>query len=107
MGNMKSVTEQELNELILDAEQMMIASEMKLWECMKIPPERWKEKKCHNDRTGFWVVAIIGRSVVYFNDIESGFVSSGYTEYGVIDSYVTNEVNLTDLVRNFSSYLTE
>lgn len=43
---------------------------------------------------GFWVVAIIGRFVAWFNDIEDGFNVSRYSKYGVIGEYWCNQDEL-------------
>jgi hypothetical protein len=43
---------------------------------------------------GFWVVAIMGERVVWFNDIEEGFNLSRYNEPGVIAEYWCNQDEL-------------
>lgn len=36
---------------------------LKFWEYIKIAPEKWQEKMMGNQGGGFWVVAILGKSV--------------------------------------------
>jgi len=43
---------------------------------------------------GFWVVAIFGNTVIWFNDIEDGFNRSQYSRFGVIDAYLCNQDQL-------------
>src|SRR4051812_13663333 len=44
----------------------------RLWEAVKIMPERWSNQQKHYDH-GSWVIAIIGSWVVWYDDIEEGF----------------------------------
>ena len=43
---------------------------------------------------GFWAVALIGPTVVWYNDIEEGFNRSRYSVYGQIDDYWRNDDEL-------------
>lgn len=47
---------------------------------------------------GFWVVAIFGSRVLYFNDHEEGFNISPYSKYGTIDEYNCGQSALYDTV---------
>jgi hypothetical protein len=54
------------------------------WDFIKIEPEKWKEKEYGTEGGGFWVVAIFGRQIIWYNDIEEGFNISFYKYYGEI-----------------------
>jgi hypothetical protein len=45
------------------------------------------KKLMEKQGNGFWVVGLIGRKVVYYNDIEEGFNISDYKTYGTVDGY--------------------
>ena len=75
----------------------MSAPARRLWDAIKIEPEKWRQHPYGHAGGGFWVVAVVGRSVIWFNDIEEGFNRSVYTTYGTIDDYWCNqdELNVT------------
>jgi hypothetical protein len=66
----------------------------RLWEVIRISPEKWKQHPHANRGGGFWVVGILGNWVIWYNDIEEGFNLSKYTTFGVIDEYFSNSDNL-------------
>lgn len=91
----KPVTESALWELILAAEARMAPPESKLWECVRIPPHKWKEPSYGDvGGGGFWVVGIIGNTVIWYNDIEEGFNRSSYVDFGTIGEYWCNQDEL-------------
>lgn len=59
-------------------------------------PSKWQLHPWGNLGGGFWVVAVLGNRVVWFNDIEEGFNISTFTEEGVIpsDQYWCNQDEL-------------
>ncbi len=67
------------------------------WQLIKIEPEKWSEPQYGDLGGGFWVVAICGKKVIWYNDIEDGFNISDYKEYGKITGYYCNqdELNLS------------
>ena len=73
---------------------------LKFWEYIKIVPEKWKEKTMGEEGGGFWVVAIIGKSVIYYNDIEEGYNLSTFTNYGEIDNYYCNQMELHEMIES-------
>jgi hypothetical protein len=52
------------------------------------------ERDFGDEGGGFWVVAILGHKVIWYNDIEGGFNTSTYKKYGQIDEYKCNQVDL-------------
>lgn len=55
---------------------MMSVPQQRLWEAIKVTPVKWHEPTYGIDGGGFWVVAIYGSTVVWYNDIEEGFNAS-------------------------------
>lgn len=49
-----------------------------LWETIRIDPQRWEQRPYGIGNGGFWVVALIGRTVLWYNDLEYGFQRSSY-----------------------------
>jgi hypothetical protein len=47
----------------------------------------------------FWVVGLIGKMVVWYNDIEDGFNISRYAIYGQISEYWCNQDDLDMSIR--------
>ncbi|AMC33884.1 hypothetical protein [Janthinobacterium sp. B9-8] len=72
----------------------MDADQLKLWEVIRITPEKWSQHTFGDLGGGFWVVAIFGEMVIWFNDIEDGFNRSNYKTYGTIEQYRCNQDEL-------------
>ncbi len=70
-----------------------------LWERIRIEPVKWSEASYGDERGGFWVVGLIGNTVIWYNDIEEGFNRSSYTKHGVIDQYLCNDDELNWVVQ--------
>ncbi len=87
-------TESELWDLINQAESRMSIPQMRLWETIRIDPIKWQQDSYGDLGNGFWVVGLIGKLVVWFNDIEDGFNISSYSEPGKIDEYCCNQDQL-------------
>lgn len=94
------ISEANLWQQIIEAENRMTIPQAKLWEVIKIDPVKWQETTYGKLGGGFWAVAVIGNLVVYYNDIEDGFNISHYQQYGVIADYWCNQDNLEWSVQN-------
>ncbi len=79
---------------------------LKFWEYIKIKPEKWIEKTMGNEGGGFWVVGIIGKSVIYFNDIEEGYNFSTFTIYGEIENYYPDQMELHEMIESLYGEIT-
>lgn len=64
------------------------------WDLIKIDPIKWEEKGYGEMGGGFWVVAICGNKVMWYNDIEEGFNISDYKTFGKIEYYSCNQDDL-------------
>ena len=76
------------------------------WQLIKIEPMKWQEVNYGKVGNGFWVVAICGHKIIWYNDIEHGFNISDYSTYGQIDGYYCNQdelnwsaIRLFDLIK--------
>ncbi|MBK8815510.1 MAG: hypothetical protein IPN42_08410 [Methylococcaceae bacterium] len=92
--NWQPVSESELLDMLNHAENRMTIDQLRLWEIIKIEPEKWQQHPFGNEGDGFWVVGILGQLVIWFNDIEYGFNVSRYKQYGSIDQYWCNQDKL-------------
>ncbi|WP_246175019.1 hypothetical protein [Tenacibaculum aiptasiae] len=92
------ITEKQLYSEIWDAEYKLEGKHLNFWNLINIGPEKWSEPNFGNEGGGFWVVAICGRKIIWYNDIEEGFNISDYTEYGKINGYYCNQDYLDEAV---------
>lgn len=88
------ISEAALWDLINAAEQRMSVQQARLWEVVRIPPQKWAEPSYGQTGGGFWAVAVIGATVVWFNDLEHGFNRSRYATFGTIDGFWCNQDDL-------------
>ena len=93
------LTEASLSDLIHAAQRRMTAAQGRLWEAIRMPPQKWKQTPYGDEGGGFWVVAVIGSRVVWYNDIEEGFNWSHYTVPGEIGEYWCNQDDLEHAVQ--------
>src|ERR1700743_1150278 len=84
------MTEEEIWDLINAAEARMTVRQSRFWDAIKILPEKWAQYPYGDHDDGFWAVALLGRRVIWYNNIEDGFNRSRYTSYGTIDEYWCN-----------------
>jgi hypothetical protein len=88
----------ELHDLIRKSEVEMSPAERRMWSLLRIPPAKWALHPCGNEGGGFWAVGIIGRNVIWYNDIEDGFNMSYYHEPGTILGYYCNQGSLQPVI---------
>ena len=72
----------------------MSSAQRRLWDAIGIVPKKWELHPWGDKGAGFWVVALIGQTVIWYNDIEDGFNRSYYSDFGVIDEYWCNQDEL-------------
>jgi hypothetical protein len=68
------------------------------WARIRIEPEKWRCSPWGDQGGGFWVIAIEGDQVLWYNDIEDGFNRSAFSERGMIDEYSTSQTKLTAIL---------
>jgi hypothetical protein len=94
MPEWKPVSEEALRDRVAQGEARMSPSQLRLWEAIRINPEKWQQHPYGDTGKGFWVVALIGRTVIWYNDIEEGFNRSHYSAYGQIEDCWCNQDEL-------------
>jgi hypothetical protein len=99
------ISEIEIWDAIIKAEGRMNAEQFRLWEAIKINPQKWSQLSYGEIGGGFWVVAIFGHSVVWYNDIEDGFNVSSYKKFGTIEEYFCNQTELEFTVQSILNLL--
>ncbi|WP_202350432.1 hypothetical protein [Mesorhizobium sp. 113-1-2] len=62
----------------------MSVAQRRLWDMISIDPEQWIHRTSAGDDLRIWVVALIGRTVISYNDLEHGFDRSNFVRYGEI-----------------------
>ncbi len=92
------ISEKELDNLIINDEKTLTGKLWNFWQLIKITPVKWMENEYGQEGGGFWVVAICGTKVIWYNDIEDGFNISDYKNYGEIDGYFCNQDELSWVV---------
>ncbi|EEH68981.1 hypothetical protein HMPREF0023_1491 [Acinetobacter sp. ATCC 27244] len=98
--NWTSIEEAEMLETINESYCRMTLEQRRLWEAIKLYPQKWSQEPYGDIGHGFWVVAIIGNTVIWFNDVEDGFNRSSFTEFGKINEYYCNQDDLECQIQN-------
>ena len=85
----------------------MPVENQRLWNAIRIEPEKWQQHPYGDAGGGFWTIAVIGRTAIWYNDIEDGFNRSVYSAYGTLDDYWCNEDELEVAIQYLASALSE
>ena len=92
--------EVDLWDMINNSWDRMTLEQRKYWEILKVDPVKWEEPQYGTLGGGFWVVAVFGNFVLWYNDIEDGFNLSQFKTYGKINEYYCNQDELEVTVQN-------
>ena len=90
-----SFSEEKLWDEINDGWSRMSFKQRNLWNVIKRNPEEWELKGYGS----CWVVALIGETVIYYNQFEHGFNRSPWSQFGIIDQYQSLQFGLEDAVQ--------
>jgi hypothetical protein len=99
MTTWQPISFDELYDLIIHTESQLMGELENLWKLIRILPEKWQHKTYCTESSGFWVVAIFGREVIWYNDIEGGFDIGEYNQYGYLLHYSSGQNHLIDLIK--------
>lgn len=94
----KSIELERLKTILQDSEKNLAPDQKEVWDDIKIEPEKWSEESKGHDFDGFWVVALLGDEIIWYNDISKGFNISEFKTYGTIDQYWDENTSLPDLL---------
>lgn len=92
------ISRQALQKRVEQGVARMTQSQLQLWRAIEIEPVKWAQHPYGDDGDGFWVVAIIGSVVIWYNDREDGFNRSVYSSFGEIEDYMCNSDELETAV---------
>lgn len=87
------------------AASRMTPEQARFLEAIRISLEKWKQTPYGVAGGGFWVVAILGSLVVWYNDIEEGFNYSKYFAFGEIGEYWCNQDDLEHALQTLLSFV--
>ncbi len=91
MMNWQPISEAQIWDEVNNSYERMSLPQRRLWEVIKIEPVKWAQSPYGDEGDGFWVVAIFGQTVIWYNDIEEGFNRSSYLISGRINEYFCNQ----------------
>lgn len=100
MKEWEAISEEAICDSINKSYERMSLEQRRIWGIIKIDPQKWSQEPYGNQGGGFWVVAIIGNTVIWFNDIEYGFNRSSFEKFGKIEEYYCNQDELEWQVQN-------
>lgn len=100
MATWLPISDAQLLELIEDAESAMPPAVGRFWHLIRVRPVKWDLPPWGDEGGGFWVVAILGRECVWYNDIEGGFNACPFEVVGRIGQYSCNQDHLGPLVQS-------
>jgi len=103
--NWAPIPEAALRDKIIEAEARMTPPIRRLWEAIRIPPQKWREPSYGQEGGGFWVVGLIGHHAIWYNDIEEGFNRASYRTPGELDEYFSNQDELEHVVQDVLSLI--
>jgi len=95
--------EHELLDIVNQAWKRMNLPERRLWEAIRIEPQKWQLDPWGKEGNGFWVVGIFGNRAIWYNDIEEGFNTSTWRTLGVLGEYWCNQDELEWTVNHLRS----
>ena len=88
----------ELAALIHAGQGLMDERMLRFWHLISIPPAKWALHPWADEDGGFWAVALLGHTVVWYNAVEEGFNVSHYSEIGTIAEYWCDQKQLQHVV---------
>jgi len=103
----KPISEAQVLDLINESRKCMNPLERRFWDAISFHPEKWQQHPYGASGSGFWAVAVIGRTVVWYNDIEHGFNRSQYLKFGQIpqDGYWCNQDDLEVQIKQLMDFV--
>jgi hypothetical protein len=97
----ESIAEAELLAELTAVESALDPPALALWQMIRIRPVKWQFHPQGDRVNDFWVVAIIGRQCIWYNDIEGGFEISPFSEFGTIRECGARQFELAHCLRQF------
>ncbi|MAK90015.1 MAG: hypothetical protein CMI03_15125 [Oceanospirillaceae bacterium] len=93
----KPLSETDLSNMLSDAESMLDEASHGFWSLSRLPrPELWQQHPWADEVCGFWVIAVMGKSCIYYNDLSKGFCVGQFSKWGIIDDYQPAKTSLPE-----------
>ncbi|MCB1588634.1 MAG: hypothetical protein KDI56_07010 [Xanthomonadales bacterium] len=105
MSGWEAVALEELRDLINQSLAQSSAESRRVFGLIQIPPEKWALPPWGDQGGGFWVIAVLGQSAIWYNDIEEGFNCSPFTRLGILDQYACDQLELHHWLFRLNHYL--
>ncbi|KLT68744.1 MULTISPECIES: hypothetical protein [unclassified Flavobacterium] len=105
MEEWEPISFNELSDEIQKSEPDLSEELSNFWQSIKIDPIKWSEKDYGDEGGGFWVVALCGDKIIWYNDIEEGFNISNYNKLGEIKDYCCNQDELSWAVEKLFNFI--
>lgn len=87
-------------DLLNSSRESMTFAQRRFWDVIRIQPEKWKQRGYGMSNGGFWAVAIIGPTVVWYNHLEYGFNRSRFARWGEIIEFGSNQFALEEAIQH-------
>ncbi|MEM1381487.1 MAG: hypothetical protein AAGH41_12770 [Pseudomonadota bacterium] len=81
------IDERDIFDLLITSQNNLRPSAARLWDAINIHPEAWEFTDSGRSEKRFWVVAILGRSAVWYNHIEEGYVLTPFSKWEKLERY--------------------
>lgn len=91
-----ALSEVKFYDILLKEEADLRPKAERMWDVVKIEPERWTARRYGSEAPSFWVIGLFGKRVIWYNEIEREFTVSSFETYGEIgegDSPCQNELS--------------
>lgn len=95
----------ELTSLIDNGVARLDIVQKRFWGTVQISPTKWAQHPWGDNGGGFWVVGVLGATVIWYNDIEGGFNTSPYKTAGHIDEYWCDDLDLNHVVHQLLAWI--
>ncbi|RWL93732.1 MAG: hypothetical protein EOR68_23405 [Mesorhizobium sp.] len=86
--------------LMNEGRDQMTFKQKRVWDAISIDPEPWLYRNSEGHDNHVWVVAVIGRSVISYNEWDSGFDRSQFVRYGEIAQFGWGDGSLGAVVQD-------
>jgi hypothetical protein len=94
MPDWTAISKEALLKRVAQGVARMSPGQLRLWNAVRIEPQKWAQEPYGREGNGFWVVAVLGQTVIWYNDLEDGFNRSRYSSFGTIEDYWCNHDEL-------------
>ena len=91
--------------LLAEADPDLRGELWRFWQLVRIFSEKWAQSPYGHDGGGFWVVAVCGNRVLWYNDIEGGYALTRYDAYGQLAAYSSGQQPLKEVVQQLLGLL--